>query len=216
MADHPPSPAIEASNSNGVPEPAVEALPQIPPPPYQESIAVGTGNTSSAQTYPPQQIPDPENAQEELPSYNQHHDNYQDSLVLLLFSGIPPFAYELFLKNGVNSPFKLTGARILNILGWAIGITTAVLGLRNQAISSFALVVMLAALWLCLYLLEKYKEDCREFAPWLFEEDYKFNVLHGGVWAVQLPPSAIVVPALYDDDACSRGLRQYARHEKEA
>ncbi|KAG8918722.1 hypothetical protein FRC01_001690 [Tulasnella sp. 417] len=170
MTVHPPSPTIEASNSYGVPEPAVGALPQIPPPPYQELIAVGTGNTSSAQTYPPQQIPDPENVQEELPSYNQHHDNYHDSLVLLLFSGIPPFAYELFLKNGVNGPFKLTGARILNILGWAVGITTAVLGLRDQAISSFTLVVILAALWLCLYLLEKYKEDCREFAPWLLKK----------------------------------------------
>ncbi|KIO22345.1 hypothetical protein M407DRAFT_9977 [Tulasnella calospora MUT 4182] len=109
-----------------------------------------------AQTYPPQYIPHLENRQDVLPGYS------------------------------VNGPFKLTGARILNLVGWAIGITTAILGLRNQAISSSTLAVALVILCTGLYVLEKYKEDCHGFAPWLFEEDYKSHVVHGGEFVIDL------------------------------
>lgn len=50
------------------------------------------------------------------------------------------------LLYSVRGPFKLTGARILNLLGWAIGITTATLGLRNQTIPSSVLTVILVIL----------------------------------------------------------------------
>ncbi|KAG8946344.1 hypothetical protein FRC04_011890 [Tulasnella sp. 424] len=163
MTDRPPlmTPLSTASSDRGGLEPLPEAPPSMPPP-----------------TYPPQHLPDVNAGQDELPSYHVGQPTvFEDSLVLLLFSGIPPFIYESFLKNGVRGPFKLTGARILNLLGWAIGITTATLGLRNQTIPTSVLTVILV---IFLYVLEKYKEDCNEFAPWLFEQDYKTHVAHGG------------------------------------
>lgn len=47
---------------NVAPEPAIEALPPLPPPAYQEAIR-------AAHAYPPQRIPDTENRQDELPGY---------------------------------------------------------------------------------------------------------------------------------------------------
>lgn len=174
------TPLSTASNDPGGLEPLAEALPSMPPPTYQEVVAASLGPT-----YPPQSPPDVNAGQDELPSYDAA-TIFEDSLVLLLFSGIPPFIYESFLKNGVRGQFRLTGARILNLFGWAIGITTATLGLRNQAIPSSVLTVILVILCVGLYVLEKYKEDCQEFAPWLFEQDYKTHVAHGGFWAAQV------------------------------